>query len=82
MIAIHHSSGFAERWITYCEKNNIPYKLVNAYDNDIVSQLKDCDAFMWHHSHQNYKDVLFAKQLLYSLQMAGKKVFPDFNTCV
>ena len=80
MIAIHHSSGFAERWIAYCKKNNIPYKLVNAYDSDIVSQLKDCDAFMWHHSHQNYKDVLFAKQLLYSLQMAGKKVFPDFNT--
>ena len=80
MIAIHHSSGFAERWVTYCKKNNIPYKLVNAYDSDIVSQLKDCDAFMWHHSHQNYKDVLFAKQLLYSLQMAGIKVFPDFNT--
>ena len=80
MIAIHHSSGFAERWIAYCKKNNIPYKLVNAYDSDIVSQLSDSDAFMWHHSHQNYKDVLFAKQLLYSLQMAGKKVFPDFNT--
>lgn len=79
-IAIHHSSGFAERWINYCEKNNIPYKLVNAYDSDIVSQLSDCDAFMWHHSHQNYKDVLFAKQMLYSLQMVGKKVFPDFNT--
>ena len=80
MIAIHKSTGFAERWIAYCEKNNIAYKLVNAYDSDIVSQIKDCDAFMWHHSHQNYKDVLFAKQLLYSLQMAGKKVFPDYNT--
>ena len=80
MIAIHKSTGFAERWIAYCKKNNIPYKLVNAYDSNIVSQLADCDGFMWHHSHQNYKDVLFAKQLLYSLQIVGKKVFPDFST--
>lgn len=42
--------------------------------------MEDCDAFMWHHHHANYKDALFAKQLLYSLQIAGKKVFPDFNT--
>ena len=80
MIAIHKSSGFAERWITYCEKNNIAYKLVNAYDSDIVSQVKYCDAFMWHFSHFNYKDMLIARQVLYSLQLNGLKVFPDFNT--
>ena len=80
-IAIHHTRGsFSDRWIQYCEENNIDYKLVNAYDSDIVQQVADCDAFMWHHHHENYKDVLFAKQLLYSLQIAGKKVFPDFNT--
>jgi glutathione synthase/RimK-type ligase-like ATP-grasp enzyme len=80
MIAIHKSSGFAERWITYCEKNDIEYKLVNAYDSDIVSQLKGCDAFMWHFYHKSYKDQLFAKQLLFSLQTAGIRVFPNFNT--
>lgn len=79
-IAIHKSPGFSDGWIAYCDKNRIDYKIVNAYDSDIIEQLKDCDAFMWHHSHINYKDVLFAKQLLYSLEMAGKKVFPDFNT--
>ena len=81
MIAIHDSKGFAERWIAYCESEGIAYKLVNAYSTDIISQLNDCEAFMWHFSHQNYKDALFAKQLLYSLQVAGKKVFPDFATC-
>lgn len=80
-IAIHKSGGFSERWVAYCEKNNIDYKIVNAYDSDIVDQVKDCDAFMWHHSHINYKDALFAKQLLFSLEMAGKKVFPDWRTC-
>ncbi len=79
-IAIHKSRGFSERWIDYCEKNHINYKIVNAYDTDIIEQLADCDAFMWHHYHADFRDVLFAKQLLFSLQQAGKWVFPDFNT--
>lgn len=80
-IAIHHTPGsFSDRWITYCQENRIEYKIVNAYDTDIIKQVCDCDAFMWHHHHADYKDTLFAKQLLYSLQMAGKKVFPNFNT--
>lgn len=80
-IAIHHTPGtFSDRWIEYCKEKSIPYKIVNAYNSDIVKQVEDCDAFMWHHHHGNYMDVLFAKQLLYSLQIAGKRVFPDFNT--
>jgi len=81
-IAIHHSkNSFSENWINYCKEKSIPFKIVNCYNNNIISDLDDCDALMWHFHQANSKDVLFAKQLLYSLQMAGKKVFPDFNTC-
>jgi len=82
-IAIHKSEnkGFTDRWVQYCQDNKIDYKIVNAYATNIVYQLFDCDAFMWNHHQANYKDVIFAKQLLYSLQKAGKKVYPDFNTC-
>lgn len=80
-IAIHHrEGGFSGRWIKYCEKNGIDYKIVNAYDSDIVEQLEDCDAFMWHHHHGDYRDCLFAKQLIFSLENAGKSVFPSSNT--
>lgn len=80
-IAIHHTPGsFSERWIDYCKDKSISYKLVNCYANDIVYQLHDCDTLLWHHHHGDYKDVLFAKQMLFSLQHAGKKVFPSFNT--
>ncbi|MDH6312735.1 glutathione synthase/RimK-type ligase-like ATP-grasp enzyme [Parabacteroides sp. PFB2-10] len=80
-IAIHHNKGsFSERWIAYCENNQIDYKIVNAYDSDIVQQLSDYDVFMWHHHHSSYKDVLSAKKILFALEQAGKKVFPDFNT--
>jgi len=80
-IAIHPQSGsFSDRWIPYCETRKIPYKLVNCYESDIIRQMSDCDALMWHFYHAGAKDVKFAKQLLYSLQAAGKKVFPDFHT--
>lgn len=82
-IAIHNtkSEGFFDNyWINYCKKNNIEFKLVNAYDSNIVDQVKDCTAFMWHHSNYDYRDALFAKQLLYSLEQKGMKVFPNFNT--
>ena len=80
-IGIHHTKGsFSDRWIAYCEENDIAYKIVNCYANDIIDQLIDCDALMWHFYHASPKDFLFAKQLLYSLESSGKKVFPDFDT--
>jgi len=71
---------FCHKWIDYCEHNHISYKLVNVYDSNIVEQVDDCDAVMWHISQSDYRDLLFAKQLIYSFQLSGKKVFPDFNT--
>src|SRR5690554_2886825 len=80
-IAIHsQENSFSSKWIAYCEEINIPYKIVNCFETDIMSQLEDCDALMWHHHHTEYKDVVLAKKLLFSLQHAGKVVFPDFNT--
>jgi glutathione synthase/RimK-type ligase-like ATP-grasp enzyme len=80
-IAIHHTKGsFSDRWIAYCEKQLIPYKIVDCYRNDIIQQLEDCTALMWHYHHAHPKDTLFAKQLMYSVAAMGKKIFPDFNT--
>lgn len=80
-IAIQHKKGgFSERWIEYCQKNNIEYKLVSVYASDIIEQVRGCDAFMWHHSHGDYRDVLFAKQLVFSLESMGIKCFPNFHT--
>ncbi len=81
-IAIHHSKGgFSSSWISYCQKQGIDYKVINCYESDIVTRLSDCDALMWHFHHANCRDVLFAKQLIYSLESAGMVVFPDFHTC-
>lgn len=80
-VAIHHNPGsFSDRWVVFCKENALNYKLVNCYDSDIIRQLDDCNILMWHFSHGDYKDALFAKQLLNSIEQAGKKVFPNYNT--
>ena len=80
-IAIHKGEGgFSLRWIEYCKKNNIQYKVVNCYDSDVIEQLKDCDALMWHFYHNIFKDMLVARKILFALEHAGVKVFPDFHT--
>ncbi len=82
-IAIHHRPGsYSEQWITYCQQHNIQYKIVNAYANDILHQLTDCDIFMWHHHLVQYKDYLFAKQLIYVInKLTNIITYPDFDTC-
>lgn len=80
-IAIHYKENdFSSKWIDYCEQNKLDYKIVNCYDNNIIDQLGDCDALMWHFNQSNPKDTLFAKQLLFAVESAGKKVFPNFNS--
>ena len=83
MIAIHNNKKdylFHYRWINYCEENNIPYKLVDCYANDIIDQLKDCSSLFYHYHQSDSKDIVMSKPLLYSCEQAGIKVFPDFNT--
>ena len=80
-IGIHSTSGtFSERWVAYCETSGISFREVDCYSKEIIRQLKDCDALMWHFYQGSPKDKLFAKQLIFSVKCAGKKVFPDFHT--
>lgn len=81
-IAIHHSkNSYSQYWIEYCERRNIDFKIVNCYSLDIIQQLEDCDALLWHWIFWRSCDIVFAKNLLYSLELAGKKVYPDIRSC-
>ena len=50
-IAIHKSGGFSERWINYCQKNNIDYKIVNAYDSDIIRCVEETDIILLYYQY-------------------------------
>ena len=81
-LAIHQRPGsFSDKWLEYCAAHRVEYKVVNCYENDIVSQVADCPGLMWHWSHDDPQANLFARQLTYALERIGKKVFPDSRTC-
>ena len=77
-IAIHkNKSGFTKYWISYCEKKQIPFKLVDAFSTDILKDVKECTHFFWHLSHESYNDQLISKPLIQALESSGIKVFPS-----
>ena len=81
LIAIHDNKiGFTPRWILYLHKLGVKVKLVNCYDSDIIKEISDCDALMWHHWQVKSEDILKAKRLLFAIEQSGLVVFPNFNT--
>ncbi len=82
-LAIHHHNeedSYSPKWVEYCDKHGIEYKIVNCYDDDIIEQLKDCDGLMWHWIHLDYRAQLFARQLIASLDLIDFPVYPDLKT--
>lgn len=80
-IAIHQrDNSFSKQWIRYCEENDIKYKIVNCFDNDIIFQLEGFDIVMWHHHHAIFEDTLAAKNILLSLEHSGKIVYPNWKS--
>ncbi|EKE85200.1 ATP-grasp domain-containing protein [Idiomarina xiamenensis] len=81
MLAIHsRKNSFSDKWIEFCEKYDIQYKLVDCYSSDLIQQLNDCCGLMWHWGHHDHKAVLFARQLSLSLRAIGKDMFPSVDT--
>ncbi|MGG5578475.1 ATP-grasp domain-containing protein [Myroides sp. C15-4] len=80
-IAIHHREGsFSNKWIEYCEYNQIEFIIVDAFSNDIIDQIKGVDIFLWHHHQGIFEDTIWARTLLNCLELKGILVFPNFNT--
>ncbi|MUV03625.1 hypothetical protein GN157_07870 [Flavobacterium rakeshii] len=74
-----HSTNWSLAWIQYCEDNNISYKIVNPYENRVIHKLMDFDIILWHFSNYSFKDMLMAKNILFTLQERGKSVFPSYK---
>ncbi|MBF0452032.1 MAG: hypothetical protein HQK75_15120 [Candidatus Magnetomorum sp.] len=81
-LAIHEKKGsFSDRWIQYCNKNNIPYKLVNCYSSKIIHDLQGVHGLLWHWSHFEPDGQLVARQLIAAIKQMGIIVFPNIDTC-
>jgi glutathione synthase/RimK-type ligase-like ATP-grasp enzyme len=81
-LAIHQRKGsFSDRWIAYCEEQEIPYKIVNCFDSNIIQQLADVSGLLWHWSHDDPSERLVGYQLIRAVEAMGIHVFPNASTC-
>lgn len=81
MLAIHTRTGsFVEGWVDYCIKHDILFREVDCFASNIIDQLHGCRALLWHWEHHDYRAVLFARQLISSVEAMGLIVFPDIAT--
>jgi len=80
-IAIHHyKDSFSEEWIKYFDDRDIPYKIVDCYNSNIIKELEDIDILFWSWNIDEIEATLFAKELTWILEKKGIVVVPSFNT--
>jgi glutathione synthase/RimK-type ligase-like ATP-grasp enzyme len=82
VIGIHDSPGtYSDRWILYCEEHGIPFRRVDCFSTDVVSQCQGLAGLLWHWLHYDPRGQLVARQVITSLQSMGLLVFPNTGTC-
>ena len=82
-IGIHsRENSFSERWISYCKKNNISYKIIDCLSLSVIEEInnENITHVLWHLNHASNKDQTIAPYLLNCLEEMGIGVFPNYAT--
>ncbi len=68
-------------YVFAAKKLGVPYKLVNCHANDIIQQIKEVDALIWHWTQDSYIEKRIAFSIIQSAELMGKMVYPDSSSC-
>jgi glutathione synthase/RimK-type ligase-like ATP-grasp enzyme len=80
-VAIHkRKGGYAQKWIEFCNRENIPFKEVDCYSSNIISELENVTHLLWHYHRWEIKNGSVATKLLSVFEQMGIKVFPNLPT--
>jgi glutathione synthase/RimK-type ligase-like ATP-grasp enzyme len=83
MIAIHiKESSFSNRWVGYCNEHKIEFVKVNIFDSDLLAFLRkqNVTVLLANIGEDDSRANMMLRAILYSVEKAGIKVFPDNNT--
>lgn len=83
MIAIYNrKESFSDRWIAYCEHNQIDFITINIYDSNIINYLivNNVKILIAHPQFEDFRTRLISKSILLSIEKKGIIVFPNFNS--
>ena len=75
-----HYTSWIPRFIEYCEKNSIPFEIVDPYRYDFISELHKYSAFIWYYSNYVISDLMEAWNIIKCAEMKGLVTFPSSDS--
>lgn len=63
------------------EHLGIPVRLIDCSRSDCIERIRGCDAFIWHFSHQNPREMRTFHAIIIAAMYMGIRVYPDLRTC-
>lgn len=72
-----HTAAWTLEWCEICEKNKIPYDMLDIMQEHEIEKLREYDAILWHFGNYNYAHMLEARNILNVAERMGLKVFPN-----
>jgi glutathione synthase/RimK-type ligase-like ATP-grasp enzyme len=81
-VAIHNRrSLFVERWFDQAPRYGLEPRLVDGYSTDIITEIGECRALLWHLSQDSTHDLEFGRHVLRAAETLGLVTFPNEATC-
>jgi len=81
IIGIHHQPRtFTDKWIEYCEKNKILYRIIDPYSSNFNKVSEGLDACLFHFSHDNIVSSLVGMTIIKTCENAGILTFPNSDS--
>ncbi len=72
-----HYTLWTSRFISYCKENNIPYEIVDCYKSEIISDLYNFSALVWHYQNYVVADLLESRNIIQAADNMGLVTFPS-----
>lgn len=72
-----HYTDWQPRMEEYCKGNDIPYELLDCYQNDVIEKLPTYSALIWYYSNYVISDLMEARNILQIADNMGLKTFPN-----
>jgi glutathione synthase/RimK-type ligase-like ATP-grasp enzyme len=74
-----HSTSWHFVWEEYCKSNKLEYSIFDSSSMNLMQKLMSFDVILWHYSNYSAVDMMIARNILNTLELNGKSVFPSIR---
>ena len=72
-----HSTNWAYKWIEICDREGIPYEVVDGFNPEFINRCTMYSCVLWHFGNYVPVEMMETRNILYAVRKKGVPVFPD-----